>query len=214
MSRPRRSGLAAGALIALAACSSSSSSPGETGEAGASTDGGGSDATSAMTPEPMTHRAAPVACTAPRPAGTGGGMPGGGCATDADCTQGTNGRCTPMFPSPASCTYDQCAHDADCGAGSVCDCRNTAQSSANVCFHGSCVVDADCPGRGWCSPSATTVWANCMTGLDPTSVGYFCHAAGDECTNDADCAAASSGAKCIFSVSKAHWVCFSPVCTR
>jgi hypothetical protein len=213
MSVPPGLAFAAGVLAALsAACSSSS--PTAAGAGALSPDGGGTDAGSLTTPEPIAHRAASVPCTAPRPAGTGSAMPGGTCATDADCTKGTNGRCTAVFPAPAACTYDQCTRDTDCGGASVCDCRNVAQSSANVCFHGDCVVDADCPGRGWCSPSLTTLGSNCQVGLAPGSVGYFCHTAADECTNDADCAGTSSLTRCAFSVVKAHWACFSPNCTR
>jgi hypothetical protein len=140
---------------------------------------------------------------------------GGPCATDADCTMGTDGRCSYSFPIAQNvCTYDQCTRDGDCGGASVCDCRNTAQSGANTCFHGDCLVDSDCGPHGWCSPSATLVPSNCTNSLDPGSVGYFCHTPADECTNDSDCTSPTNYPLCVYTVSKAHWACFSPRCTR
>jgi hypothetical protein len=192
--------------LLVAACSSSSA-PGGSGHAG--------DA--APPAEPMVHRPTAAPCTTPRPAGTPQAGAGGGCATDADCTKGTNGRCSYSFPTAQNvCTYDQCAKDSDCGGGnsSVCDCRNITQSGANVCFHGNCVVDSECGAAGWCSPSGTEIPFNCTASVDPGSIGYFCHTPADECTNDSDCTSSTSIPRCVFSVSQAHWTCIAPPCTR
>jgi hypothetical protein len=92
----------------------------------------------------------------------------------------------------------------------VCACRVEASFHANVCFHGNCVTDADCAG-GYCSPSAVDVFWNCLTGLAQGSIGYFCHSASDECTDDAEC---GEGGHCIFEVDAARFGCFTPVCTK
>lgn len=166
--------------------------------------------------EPAVHRAAGATCDPTRPAGVV--MQGGtsfDCTKDADCTKGTNGRCNSSFLSPASkCTYDACARDSDCGSASACLCRDALSDAANVCVHGSCVTDSDCAGD-YCSPSGLPIDLSCRSGLSPAQFGYFCHAAADECRDDADCHAAgpSSQAACVFSVDKLHWVCVAPACT-
>ena len=63
---------------------------------------------------PSPTRPAPVTCSACRPPGamsSGGGV----CASDADCTEGDNGRCA-FGRAGAFCSYDACFRDSDCGA--------------------------------------------------------------------------------------------------
>jgi hypothetical protein len=139
------------------------------------------------------------------------------CSTDSDCTEGKNGRCVfYSTPPPSSehgteCSYDRCFSDSNCAVGSVCGCRASAtDTGANTCLAGNCLVDSDCRPSGYCSPSASD--------CDPskTIVGYFCHTAHDECTNDSDCPASPAsnvlGAYCRFDSSVGHWVCDANTC--
>ncbi len=149
----------------------------------------------------------PVACTQPRPASselalsvcTGASWcpsngDGGHCA-DTTCTSGANGRCE-CFRVPTACgsgpicTYDDCASDADCGAGWAFLCRETVLPAGlgamasltrrTVCVAASCRVDSDCGVGGYCSPSpspscnewftSNTVATRPPTSASPTAI--------------------------------------------
>ncbi len=163
--------------------------------------------------EPKLHRAATVACPTDRPASSPPPNPGT-CTTDAECTNGKNGRCTSVALAPSTCTYDECTTDKECGSG-VCQCRDPAAGGANACRNGSCRTDGDCGvvGRGYCSPSAVNVDVYCRSGIPAGSFGWFCHGTADECTDDADCADGAFGNACIYDVAKQHWACRSLLCT-
>ena len=162
---------------------------------------------------PAVHRVAGSICPSQRGAGMicTGGRDGGvnACATDTDCTAGTNGRCfSPNGPgapgcSPTSCSYDQCSSDSNCPARVPCLCRASAgDSNANVCVTGgNCAVDSDCGPNGYCSPGGFADF--CFTPI------YFCHTAVDACTDDTDCAQPSSGYRqsCNYDTTTGHFSC-------
>lgn len=150
--------------------------------------------------EPLIHRTGPVACDNERPAGVDYPEPQGDCASDADCTDGENGRC--LDDRGTSCTYDECFSDDDCPGGSVCECGGGFHSDSNACIAGNCVTDADC-GDGFCSPSL----GDC--GNYSGYVGYFCHTDDDECLNDEDCA---PDGYCAYDQGVGHWVCSTAQC--
>ena len=185
-------------LFTVAACRSSSS-----------TSGGQDVNTSGKASGPaVKHRAVGTTCPTTRPAVTptkGGEFPyPRGCAVDADCTKGKNGRCT-LHPSrELECDYDQCLSDKDCGGG-VCECRGATDSFANVCRGGNCAIDADCKGFA-CSPSL----GGCghLGGV----FGYYCHTAQDQCTNDADCPGKKEGA-CRFLPTAGAFKCSNEECS-
>ena len=190
------------ALTLAAGCSSGGSSP-TTTDASTTSDG----TSPAPTREPKLHRPTAIACPADREPGHPGATPrpGDACATDADCadaSKGHNGRCNETLGGNA-CTYDACATDADCGSAGVCACRLSSQGGANVCFRGNCRTDVDCKG-GWCSPSAVDVSSSCL-GLGIGMVGFFCHAATDECVDDADCPV--PGNSCAYDPDRLHFKC-------
>lgn len=184
-------------LLVVAACSSSSSSSSSSGTPAATA--------------PLVHRAAvPASCPADRGPGQAPDPPGSGsqCAKDSDCTTGKNGRCT-LGPDLGTngekafvCTYDDCATDADCGAGKLCDCRPDDRSAKpNSCVAAQCTKDADCGASGFCSPSKPPEDA-----AGTFLTGYACHTAADECVNDADCATQGT-ATCSFDTTAKHWRC-------
>ena len=172
---------------------------------------------------PVKHRPAAVACSMDRPASAcvWASMPDAGviltCTRDADCTDGTNGRCDPLTrTNGCSCSYDQCFTDTDCTTGGPCECRpvtvagqGVAAPTAtpiNLCKAGNCRVDKDCGGgAGYCSPSL----GEC--GRYAGVVGYYCHTPQDKCTDDADCAAQGGGDCRLNSVSGA-WECQTGQC--
>jgi hypothetical protein len=205
--------LAAAALCALVvgACGGDDTAGTSSGSGGAATGSGGSGGATGL-PEPEVHRPAAETCVGEPPAGNPLPEPGGECETDADCTDGTNGRCIWPYGGGNVCRYDECFEDSDCGGASICACRVPESFSFNRCFLGNCVVDADCGSAGWCSPSAVHVGPTCMTGISPGSVGYFCHTAEDECIDDSDCGAQDVAA-CLFDVDAMHWVCQELLCT-
>lgn len=157
---------------------------------------------------PIKHRPIrPTACDAPRGSNPPAqGSIGAGCKSDADCTEGANGRCQVAGLAYAACSYDTCTRDADCEGGFLCDCRGTAGSvAANSCVKAGCQSDADCGGP-WCSPSLAP--GGCG-GTSLAFAGYFCHNSADECVDDADCPGESAmgGASCDYDPGEGYWRC-------
>ncbi len=162
---------------------------------------------------PVVHRAVATDCPTTRDAGMPQPIGQGPCKVDGDCTQGTNGRCNFALGSGGNtCSYDQCTTDTKCGAG-VCLCRDPSSAGANVCVNGNCRLDAQCAPFA-CSPSGVNIDVGCRSGISSGQMGYFCHAPGDECVDNADCKASPNAPEqsCIFSVSKLHWVCVPTPC--
>jgi len=163
----------------------------------------------------QAHRARAEACSPTPPPGTP--QPTGGtCRSDADCTAGKNGRCSPqgggrMAPQN-QCTYDACFVDADCAGPGKPTC--TCEPSGNFCLPGNCRVDADCGARGYCSPS----WPMCSLHGPYRPYGYWCHTAKDECTNDDDCPKPDkkgygpTPTKCTYSEPLGRWTCTTTEC--
>ena len=193
---------------------------------------------------PVNHRPSAPSC----PAGRGPGSPASdpctndaglstaglgeaSCASDGDCTAGSNGRCNPIGGPiaicGATCTYDACSSDADCPSTQPCECRPSATSpSANSCLSGgNCRLDADCGDGGYCSPSqvnnicfcpSTALCADgsgaCYAGNQQVSCAcgdscghsYFCHTKQDGCVDDSDCAA---GQTCNYDTVNYRWDC-------
>ena len=213
-----------GPLLLLALCtahcgSTTSTSPGNT-DAGANHDGG----PPTLMP-PMDHRPTAAACSTTRPPGLDedAGIPDSGfvgqCTRDADCTMGNNGRCLPSGGNAAGdyCTYDACSSDSDCGSGKVCVCGAAEPPygrAANTCVPGNCRVDSDCGAKGYCSPTEATSCGN-RSGI----VGYYCHTAGDDCTNDGDCSGVDDGGPtmgpgyCAWQPASSKWACSYGVCS-
>ena len=125
----------------------------------------------------------------------------GECSRDSDCMDsalGKNGRCLVQGPPPRfGCSYDTCFADSACETGSVCQCRESADSvDGNHCTQPSnCRVDADCGENGYCSPSQAHEWCGTF---------YACHTPDDECLNDSDC---DSDTHCDFDSKAKHWLC-------
>lgn len=190
-------------VFSLAACASSSAPASPAPDAG-------------VIKPPTQHRFLSETCPPDRPPGTPPSIPGGSCTTDAECTQGSNGRCVSVVLGPPSCSYDLCGKDGDCGqSAGVCQCRASAEAGANVCRQGNCRTDGDCgvTGKGFCSPSAVSIDASCRYGIATGSVGYFCHTPADECKDDAECGTGTSDGACIYDLGKSHWACIKLMCT-
>jgi len=111
-----------------------------------------------------------------RPAGLGRGM---GCSSDADCTEGLNGRCYPCETEDL-CSYDDCFTDADCTGDMRCVC-GVGNLGANRCLS---PLD-DCGGR-----ASTTSYAY-WYGIYPS--GLACLTTRDTCRSDSAC---TGGAVC------------------
>lgn len=232
-------------MILLAGCGGAKSdvAPGS-GDGGAADAGaaGGGDAglgcSTALTRAPEKHRPAGMACPQQRApsisvacmgndagfeADGGYCFPALSCATDSDCTKGTNGRC--MYPGagPAvlECSYDDCFQDSDC-KGTACECRASSASDApNSCAGGNCATDSDCGENGYCSPSAPGLGtcpnpalcgdsglpacspSPCACG-DSCGHGYFCHTTCDSCIDDSDCSADKT---CNYDTVAKAWIC-------
>jgi hypothetical protein len=156
---------------------------------------------------PVNHRPSDAQCSAPETPGdcTDPGQGPAVCATDHDCTAGTNGRCMEApdwLPVGCFCSYDGCMHDTDCPTGQTCACYGDPWSTSlsNTCLPGNCRVDADCPncgGGGCCSP------AHAFGSGD--YLGYFCHTAEDLCIDDRDCGSEF----CAYSTTDARWECLA-----
>jgi len=147
-------------------------------------------------------------------------LPDGGatsCASNADC----GGDAGSQFPSCLSgqCSFDACLTDSDCPSHHVCACSSdyyggNGEYHANVCVPSNCQVDSDCGATGYCSP---TVDASC--GSRSGVVGYYCHGADDDCTNDSDCSGANDGGPtqgpgyCAWQPTVGKWACSYGVCS-
>jgi hypothetical protein len=139
------------------------------------------------------------------------------CSSDADCSGGVNGRCTPATVGggavAALCTYDACFNDGDCPNGTACSCRGrdfhrSWPSDENRCMSGgNCHVDGDC-GSEYCSPSKDPGCAN----LD--FVGLFCHTTDDECVDDQDCPPGDGFHVCAYDSVVRHWRCVATYCAE
>lgn len=162
---------------------------------------------------PTEQRPSAETCDDMRPAYRGSADPGGAtdddagtfgeCTADAQCTEGTNGRCQ-EFRGYHECTYDECFQDGECSQGGPCGCEQAFWSDANSCLIGNCQTDADCGANGFCSPTL----GEC--GNYSGVIGYYCHTCEDECVNDADCAA--DGGDCRYSPELGHWACSTSHC--
>jgi hypothetical protein len=151
------------------------------------------------------------------PVSSDGGDAGILCRANAECVNGHNGRCSycrvSLFsPFPLTtdlcCTYDECQTDADCNGG-VCACgRDTTPPYNHYCVAGNCRIDSDCGGQ-YCSPSVPLGCGNHYR-----YVGFYCHTASDECSQDSDCPATpgSQSPYCAYDPVVSHWACSSRIC--
>lgn len=113
-----------------------------------------------------------------------------GCTTDAECTDGPNGRCShfdDLWDSGDSgdsgdscgCTY-ACATDADCGVGEACLAgSHDAGHDAPTCVPAACTTASDC-ASGSCGV------AHWYDGCSWTS-SLQCRTEADTCASDDDC---------------------------
>jgi hypothetical protein len=131
------------------------------------------------------------------------------CTTDADCTQGLNGHCAAYCGH--RCGYDECALDSDCQHG-VCGCK-AGLGGTKMCISSTCLIDADCPNGGYCSPSE----GDC--GNYAGDITFACHNATDECIDDDDCATFDAGNRngsspsCRYDPTLGHWKCSATQCS-
>lgn len=127
-----------------------------------------------------------VDCPRERAPGFASGMGRTLCATDADCTEGTNGRCLESHirgVPVAACSYDQCFVDADCPPRHACVCgrRGPDASGAHGCSPNQCESDADCASGHYCRRSE---WGkHCQSLHDECVVGQGC-GPGEACMHD------------------------------
>lgn len=142
------------------------------------------------------------------------------CTSDAECTEGVNGRCSAVRPCMTTCSYDECLTDSDCADNQACACRPPSRTSANLCAAGNCRVDADCANGGFCSPSRLDFcWCPSEALCEPPSAGkecgdscghgYFCHTPQDSCLDDSDC---SGSDDCGYDILQKRWRCAWPSC--
>ena len=153
---------------------------------------------------PENHRAAAVGCDDQRPPGDGRAyFEGSECSQDTDCSAGHNGRCS-GFRNGSSCTYDECAADADCTSSGPCACEAAFWSDANACLPGNCRTDAGCAGgNGYCSPT----FGDC--GNYAGVIAYYCHTPDDTCIDDVDCVGNEMQGEgyCMYRPELGHWEC-------
>lgn len=128
------------------------------------------------------HRPATAACTSVLPRATEICAEGAGaCSTDADCADQPNGFCASGFDGGCSCRAG-CITDADCAAGSICQCGDPV----GRCVKADCTTDADCDA-GLCA-TAQVGDPGCGT------TEFVCQTGDDECVVDADC---EDGTSCV-----------------
>jgi hypothetical protein len=180
-----------------------SNAAGNTNPAGSGSGGRGAAGTPAQscTRKPANHRPTAEMCDHERVPSAEVPQPVSGCTTDAECTEGQNGRCGPNNRGIRTCNYDQCFSDSECKEGGPCICGGVEAN--NRCFPGDCRTDADCGASGSCSPSFGTC------GNYSGVVAYYCHTCKDECIDDRDC---RDGGYCAYEPTVGHWKCSTSQC--
>ncbi|MFO0665390.1 MAG: hypothetical protein U0174_15655 [Polyangiaceae bacterium] len=121
-----------------------------------------------------------------------------GCKSDAECTQGKDGRCVrmwgegptgslstdgrnanlmagpPLPPPRTQCVYDTCQADGDCAPNERCSCGSGKGKERNTCIRvDQCLSDNDCPQDYLCACAGAGRPNMCVPG---------------NCRSDADCA--------------------------
>jgi len=132
------------------------------------------------------------------------------CASDAECSDGPNGKCAHYegFDLGGATTYCGCAYpcstDSECQDGTVCVCAGVVPSNNAwpYCATAACTTDKDCPS-GECGISAY----NDGCGIN---VELACRAGDDPCRLDAECA---EGYQCVTSyITPGEWACQTTNC--
>jgi hypothetical protein len=213
-------------VVAMVATACGGVVNGGTGDGADGASGGGANSTGGRASHlplgpPDSHRSVGSVCSYDRPATVpvGGGPADAGsgpnlqCFSDADCTNGTNGRCEVgrygRYPVGIGyCNYDACFSDGDCaGQFGACICGDPQVGSSgtrgpNVCVNGNCRIDTDCGPSGYCSLSTQSGYC----GPDIPS-GFFCHTTNDDCASDSDCATRPVTSRCTFDSTLHRWTC-------
>jgi hypothetical protein len=204
-----------GAAFGLLHCGSSSN-------LGTPLDGGtGGEGGVPLSGTPQNHFPAGTTCRATRPAGQNNDDGGKtcdadaatfcACGSDAECTDGNNGRCIINGNAGPHCSYDACFASTDCATGSSCACGDIDPSSYNSCVPSNCRVDTDCGANGFCSPSYGTCGK-----FGGEYEGVYCHTKNDTCINDSDCTGNGSTnvgtGYCSYSTESNAWACSYTAC--
>ena len=163
---------------------------------------GSADAGAGSAPPPAND-AGPVASEGTAPA------PGPVCTFDADCTAKALGHCE-WPPNDGAlnvgklCEYG-CLTDADCDAGSLCQCGDPV----GTCVPAQCRTDSEC-GAGLLCAQAANYHTYC-----PVSYVFSCELPSDSCRIDGNCTASTPGSHCAILGSER--ICAEPdsvVCGR
>ena len=178
-----------------------SATGGEAGDQGTSGEGTdcdlGSDCGRGTCWEGLTGFAGCVNPTDPPPPAQCFGTEPGCCASNAECTAGTDGLCIPNidtvlscggnYPAGNSCNYDACTDDSDCEAAQPADTtvatclpRGALGQYTAACAYGVCRTDNDC---------TQSEGGQCLYGLAATHAGcdlryvLYCAYSSDPCTD-------------------------------
>ena len=116
----------------------------------------------------------------------------GACTSDSDCREQPLGHCeTPPFDgspilSGKRCEYG-CLTDADCGAGSFCQCGELV----GACVAAKCRSDAECGAGMLCAQGTEFRSHGC-----PVTYSYSCETPDDRCRLDQQCPSSMFGSYC------------------
>lgn len=161
---------------------------------------------------PAVHRETATTCGAPVPGTCGPDVnPGEPCLADTDCSAQSGGSCIRVHGSFCTCTYNDCAADAECGAEQLCAC-NAAIRQGNVvnhCLPSNCKVDSDCGTGQYCGAALDDI---CGSFLGVAR--YACTTPNDRCRTDRDCGAMANQSSpfCTYSNELGYWYCSRGQC--
>jgi hypothetical protein len=136
----------------------------------------------------FVHRSEATSCALPARSGVGTGLDGDGCASDADCVEGSYCLDDPrVFGAELRCK-SACVADADCGSSQVCLCEPASRpGSASIeqigrCTWTGCASDADCGSGSFCrAPIVKQCDGGALLGA------FKCQSPEDECSGPAEC---------------------------
>jgi len=152
----------------------------------------------------LVNRTGPARCDSAIPgAACAGSESHRYCKSDADCKEGSFGRCLTGYGQIGSycgCSYS-CATDSDCGGGQACVCKGSVstESGGSVCAQASCRRGADC-ASGECGVSSY----NNGCGIE---VEIACRTRKDACRLPSDC---EDGTTCA--AGEQAWSCQGMTC--
>jgi hypothetical protein len=180
-------------VVLWAGCGGAGTKARDAGDAGAAADAGGVDSGADA-------------------AGTGDGAiehdPGGWAVVGLDVFPPLNRRVAAVPCPDGPSANDECATDAECGAGFACACGGPQGFGfVNLCVPAECRSSADCGGGACLLSLGSKPGACCAYG----NLGLFCERSASTCRSGGDCP--GNGIACMYAAGNDRFECQTYSCS-